>query len=322
LGNMSGRLKVMSVFSYPRSEEETNLILKEDNQNKVLWGLFHSSPIFFTRSILGRYFNYFSGKYLFFMGDWSNARNSTVYQGVAYYPDLLFLLLGLGILFRRKRNPFENFMFFWLVVSPLPAALTRDNISSVRSFTMVIPLVYIIAVGMSGMLGRFDKFSSTHKFILYSLFFILYSLFFVRFLDLYFLHDPLFSSESRLYGYKEMINYLLPQMNGKNKVIITSSFGQPYIFYLFCSKYDPGRYQKNAKLKEDPQGDVGEVERIENIEFRKIYWPDDRGNINSLFVGNEFELPLKDIIGQERINFLKEIKFLNGKTAFRIVKTE
>ena len=117
LGGKSGRIKTMSVFSYPRSETEKEMILDQDNNNQTKYLVFHSSPIFFTRSVLGRYFNYFSGKFLFTMGDWSNPRNSVVYQGVLYYSDLIFLFLGLGILLAKaKKSPLENFFLFWLHV--------------------------------------------------------------------------------------------------------------------------------------------------------------------------------------------------------------
>lgn len=321
-GGKAGRIKVMSLFSYPRSLEETEVIWNQDDYRRFEWGAFHSSPIFFTRSFLGRYFNYFSGKFLFFSGDWSNQRNGVIYQGVIYYLDALFLVLGLGVLFRKKRDSLENLLLYWLVVSPISAALTRDSISSVRSFAMVIPLVFIIAVGVKGFWGQLARQKPLFGYILGSLSVLGYCCLLVRFLDLYFIHDPIFTSKDRLYGYKEMVSYIKPLVDSKNKVIVTTTYGQPYIFYLFYTKYDPAKYQKIANLKEDPYGDVGEVERVDKIEFRKIYWPDDRAFKNSLFVGDEFGLPLQDIVGQEGISFLKEIKFLNGKTAFRIVETE
>ena len=321
-GGMSGRLKVMSLFSYPRSEQETKMIQDQDNHLTLVWDIFHSSPIFFTRSFLGRFFNHFSGKFLFFYGDWSNPRNGVVNHGLFYFIDIVFLLWGMFVLFGKKRSPLENLMLFWLVLAPVPSAVTRDIISSVRSFTMVIPLVYLTAVGINEMISWFGKYPAYIKFTFYFLSFTLYFFLFVRFLDYYFVHNPKLDSKDRLYGYKEAIEVLNSESQGKNKIVMTTKYGQPYIFYLFYTQYDPSRYQKQARLVENPWGDVGQVEKIDNIEFRKIYWPADRGIKNSLFIGDEFDLPLQDIVGQENIYFLKEIKFLDGKTAFRIVETK
>jgi hypothetical protein len=299
------------------------MILKQDNRNNFLYQIFHGAPIFFLRSVLGRYFNHFSGKFLFITGDWSNPRNGTVYQGVLYYVDFLFILLGLAVLLGKNRKPLENFMIYWLLIAPIPSALTRDSISSVRSFTMVIPLVFIIAIGIQSLIDFFRKYSPIVHYSLFIILFISYLFFFVRFLDLYFIHDPKFTSRDRLYGYEQSMEYLVSLLPKKDKVIFTQSYGQPYIFYLFYSKYDPATYQKQARLKENPFGDVGEVERIDKIEFRKIYFPNDRSIPNALIVGDEFDLPTNDIAEEDpKFKFVKQINFLNDKTAFRIVETK
>ena len=81
-------------------------------------------------------------------------------------------------------------------------------------------------------------------------------------------------------------------------------------------------FQEKISFIDNPYGDVGRVDKLDNIEFRSIYFPDDRSNRNTLFVGNEFDLALNDIVGQgDSISFIKEIKFSNNKTAFRLVET-
>lgn len=319
-GGKSGRLKVMSLFSYPRSAEETQKILNQDNQNKAVFTVFHQSPIFFLRSFLGRYFNHFSGKFLFISGDWSNPRNGTVYQGMMYILDVVMLGIGLFYLIAKKRKPLDNFMLYWLIIAPIPSALTRDSISAVRSFSMVIPLVFISSYGIIFLINL-SKRKLTRRLTITLISFI-YLFFLIRYLDLYFVHDPLATSKDRLYGYKQAVSQLLINRKEKEKIIFTNIYGQPYIFYLFYSKYDPRKYQVNANLKENPWGDVGEVTNIDNIEFRKIYFPDDRANKNTLFIGDEFDLPVLDIVDQGNITYIDEIKYLNGKTAFRIVETK
>lgn len=322
IGGKAGRIKVMSIFSYPRSNEKKEMILNQDNQNQLIYRLFHDKPVFFLRSVLERYFNHFSGKFLFVTGDWSNPRNGVIYQGVLYYLDAVFLVLGLAILARKKRSPLENLMILWFLIAPLFSALTRDNISSVRSFTMVIPLVFIIAEGLVAFINFSKKFLPIIRYSLFIILAVVYFFFFVRFLDLYFIHDPKFNSEDRLYGYRQVIKYLLPLVSQKDKVIFTTTYGQPYIYWLFYSKYDPATYQKKVVFKENPYGDVGEVERIDNLEFRKVYFPADRSIPNAFLVDDEFGLPTRDITSdEERFRLIKEITFLNDKVAFRVVET-
>jgi len=321
LEGRGGRLKVMSIFSYPRSPEETQSLISQDKNNKFDWVIFHSSPFYFFRSVLGRYLNHFSGKFLFISGDWSNPRNGILFQGVMYYLDLVFLAAGLIYLARKNRNSLENFMIFWLFFAPVPSALTRDSISSIRSFSMVIPLIFIAGTGAIELFSYLNERKSIFRYGLKLLFVFVYLALFIRLLDLYFIHDKFYNSANRLFGYKEMINFVNSQIVDKNEVVISNKYGQPYIYFLFYSKYDPKSYQKVANLTKNPYGDVGEVERIGKIEFRRVNWPSDRFTRNSLFVGDEFELPVIDIVGQENIYFLKEIKYYNGNTAFRIVET-
>ncbi len=323
LGNKASRLKVMSIFSYPRSPQETQMIKSQDRGNGTSWSLFHQSPVFFFRSVLGRYLNHFSGKFLFFSGDWSNPRNGIAYQGVLYCADAFFLLWGLGVIFSRKRSSLENLMLFWLVLAPLPAALTRDIISSVRSFSLVIPLVFLIGTGLTDFLSFFSRRGKVLQAASTLAVSLTYGFLFVRLLDNYFVHDPIINAKDRLYGYRTMIKAVQTLAAGKDKVVITSKYGQPYIFYLFYTAYDPAKYQKSAKLKENPYGDVGEVERIDNIEFRPVYWPTDRGVANSLFVDDEFGLPAGDLVSpKDEFIIDGEIKYPDGKLAFRIVETK
>lgn len=314
-----GRLKVMSVFSYPRPEREIKQILQEDEANKVYFNLFHSESLAFARGILGRYFNHFSGKFLFFEGDWSSARHSLPYMGVLYYVDFIFLLAGLIYLIKLKFSG-KNFIWYWLLVSPLPAAFSRDAIQSVRAISMLLPLMVIIGCGMY-QIYLWLKEKKKVFCALWTIFFVLSYLWcFAYYLDQYYIHYPNQSSQYWQYGYKDIVNKIYPIRNNYSKIIFTPKYGQPYIYWLFYTKYNPEAYQKQAKLTENPYGDVGQVERIDNIEFRDIYWPADRGLRKSLFVGTKFELPLKDIY-PDQARILDEVKFLNKETAFRVVET-
>lgn len=314
-----GRLEVMSLFSYRRSPEEISQILLQDKGSRFFFNLFHCEWLAFARGILGRYFNHFSGKFLFFEGDWGNQRHSVPYGGVLYYIDFLFLISGLAYLIREK-IPGKNFFWYWLLVTPLPAALSRDAIQAVRSLNMVLPLTIIVASGMY----QVYLWIKQRKFIIhYSLFIILLLIYiwcFIYYLDQYYLHYPVHSSQYWQYGYREVVNFIYPIKDNYSKIIFTQKWGQPYIYWLFYSQYNPEDYQKQAKLTESPYGDVGQVEKIDNIQFRNIYWPSDRSLTKTLFIGNQYELPLRDI-DPNQARTLEEVKFLNGEIAFRIVET-
>lgn len=320
-GETAGRLKVMSVFSYSRPMEVIQQIKKEGGVSESLFfPLFHSEGLSFLRGILGRYFNHLSAKFLFFEGDWSSRRHNTTYFGMMYLASLPFLILGLIITLGRKPKKHDYLFLFWLLMAPVPAAITRDSIQGVRSLPMAVPLVYFEAVGLTVVLEASMKLKKIRT-LLYLFLFSGYLFNVIMYLDLYYIHFPINSAKDWLYGYKDMVGYVAKVQENYQKVVITQKYGQPYIYYLFYNRYPPEMYQKQAYLKENPYGDVGEIEKIDKVEFRNIYWPADRGISKGIFVGDEFELPLHDLVDQEKFQILKEVKFPDGGLAFRIVET-
>lgn len=315
-----GRLKVMSIFSYPRQEGEIQEILKQDNNNQIPFKLFHTEPLALGRGILERYFNHFSGKFLFFEGDWSTPRHNVPYAGVLYYFDFFLLSLGAYWLIRQNSSA-SKFIWFWLLISPLPAALSRDQIQATRSLNMVLPLMVIVGCGLYQIFLCLKD--SKKIFVIFgSVFLVLvYGWNIFYYLDQYYVHYPYQSSQYWQYGYKQLINKIAPIKNNYSQIIMTPKYGQPYIYWLFYTQYNPEIYQQKAQLKENVVGDVGQVERIDNLEFRPVFWPSDRNLPKALLIGDELELPLNEI-DLNKYRILEEIKFLNGKVAFRVVETQ
>ena len=91
----TGRLTVFSIFSYPRPKDYLENMLKENNEKigDLNYLLFHSEALNFKRGILGRYFNHFSGRFLFFEGDYQNPKHSSPNSGMLLLFDLLLLPL-------------------------------------------------------------------------------------------------------------------------------------------------------------------------------------------------------------------------------------
>jgi hypothetical protein len=94
--------------------------------------------------------------------------------------------------------------------------------------------------------------------------------------------------------------------------------GQPYIFTLFYLKVDPKTYQSQAKLQDNVFGDVGKVESFAKFSFTSIYWPKFRDQPNTLFIGDPYELPEKDLTGPSLQKY-GNIYYPNGQLALTIV---
>lgn len=317
------RARVTNVFSYTRSEEEVaEIISQEEVFPNLKFYVFHNEALNKIRWIADRYFNHFSGKFLFFEGDWQSPRHSAPYMGMMYYIEIPFLFAGIGYALAKIKEREKNLFFWWLIAGPVPAAVTRDAVHGLRSYWMVIPLMAFTAMGICVFYSWLKK--RFRRFLLAGIFLVVcgYLFCFILYLDLYYIHFPKKNSAGWNYGMEEVASLIEEGKKKYEKVVVTQEYGQPYIFYLFYTKYPPEDYQPQAYLKEDPWGDVGLVENIDNIEFRNIYWPEDRKCRNYLFIGDEFELPLDDIAKTPGAKILKTIHFLDGKVAYRVVETE
>jgi 4-amino-4-deoxy-L-arabinose transferase-like glycosyltransferase len=260
----ANRLKVVSLFSYPRSAEESQMIINEGGQAN--YQLFYSQPFFFVRNFSYRYFNHFSPRFLTFEGDWQNARHSAPYIGVILYPSLVFLFIGIFFALKQKKiNKLNLFFLFWLILAPIPAALTRDNIQAVRSMSFSIPLVYFIALGI------YSFFQKRKSIFLKLLVVFIYLISFIYYGDLYLNHSIKTNPIDFLYGHKQAINYVTKNKDRFENIFITNYYGQPYIYYLFYSEYSPLKYQQQAKLENDNL-DTGQVKTIDNIYFQTAHF--------------------------------------------------
>ena len=287
-GSNGNRLGVVSLFSYPRSTEETQTIINESN--KLDYDLFYNHIEFFGRNVLLRYFNHFSPRFLAFEGDWQDARNSAPYVGVILYPSLIFLIIGLFFALSRSQIDKINIFFLaWLLAAPIPAALTRDSIQAVRSMSFSIPLIYFASLGLYFIIDKYKNIWL--KFLIFGV----YLLSFIYYGDLYLNHMIKKSPDEWLYGYQQSMKYLIDNQNKFKNIVMSDYYGQAYIFYLFYSNYSPAKYQQQAKLTENSSGDTGKVEKIDNIKFTTPDYNLIKTQPNTLAIFNYNEIYRQDI---------------------------
>lgn len=261
--HQGNRLEVVSLFSYPRNAEEQQQIIKEGGTFD--YQIFHNQLFFFTKNFLTRYFNHFSPQFLLTQGDWQDARHSAPYIGVLLYPSLIFLLIGLfyflstNLFNYSSKSYLSKFFFLWLLLAPIPAALTRDSVQATRIMSFSLPLCYFVALGLNYF---FDKYQNV---IFKIIILFLYLASFIYYGDLYLNHMVKKSPQDWLYGYQQAMEYLIK--NSPNRLTyFTPFYGQPYIYYLFFTKYSPQKYQQQANLI-TTSVDTGTVNKIDGIKF-------------------------------------------------------
>lgn len=318
----TGRLNVFSIFNYPRPKEYLLRMLNEGTERvgDINYYLFHSELLNFIRGIFGRFYNHFSGKFLFFDGDYQNPMHSAPNHGMLLLIDLMLLPIGFVFLLKSKiENPKSKiFVLLWLLLSPLPAILSRDQVQSVRALNMSIPLVIISTFGFYYLyiILKTSKYSR----ILLTTYYLLLTSSYAYFLDSYFVHLPKHNAKYWMYGYKQVVEKVIPVQKYYDRVIFQQSYNQPYIYFLFFQKYDSVEYQKESHFTEGGL-DVGLVRNLDNIEFSNFSWPPAiEANKKTLIIGDPVAIPPD--FSKSDYNLISEIKYPDGiSTAFRIIET-
>ena len=256
------RFAETSAFATLEPVLESNRLIEEDG-NTGLARLIHNRFWHYGKILTQNYLSHFNFSYLFLNGD-DNPRHSIQLVGNLYLLQFPFLFLGIYYLFRKKQW-FLMPLLFWLLLAPLPAALTKAVPHSLRSLPMVIPLAILSGCGAVQLIEVMRKRIKTIVIIYYcliGLLFLILSIEVFRYLFIYHLDYPQNSSKHWQYGYEEVIEYVRENKEKYDQIYITRNLGRPSIYYWFYARTDPRKVQAFNNLVPKDQGEYLEFENI------------------------------------------------------------
>jgi 4-amino-4-deoxy-L-arabinose transferase-like glycosyltransferase len=288
------RLRGTSIFQNV-TPADNNLERKiTDWLNNDHWSVdfFHQNALAYGPTILGNYLIHLRPDFLFLDNYGSKVAHAPNYGLFPIY-DLILIPIGIFALFRKNR------WRAWIIigsvlVAPIPAALTLNLPSSIRTAVMVAPLILISALGLYS-LPRKIKY----------LFVPILTIFLAYYLHMYFVHLPIERADSWYFGYREMAEYSNKVKGRYNRIYISNRLDQPLNFFEFFLNYDPEKY-----LSVDGGRISGGFQESGN-HFGKFYFiQPDLGGIqkkekNVLYVGTPDEFSKDE-------NFLRTISLPNG----------
>ncbi|MGV0024091.1 glycosyltransferase family 39 protein [Phormidesmis priestleyi] len=158
----------------------------------------------------------------------------------------------------------------WLLIAPIPASLTKDYNHVLRMVHMLPVIIPLVILGLVTIAQALSHSQLKKSLILTVLFLGLLNT--ASFTHFYIRKYPEVSKESYQYGIKEFMNYAIENEDKFTKIIVDSKINQPYIYYLFYSKYNP-KLINPADIEPSRK-----VKKISKYEFREI---SDRDLINS-----------------------------------------
>ncbi len=267
--------------------------------------LLHNKAINYGLAFAQNWAEHFWGEFLFLSGD-DIQRNKVPETGAFYLTELIFIAIGLLTIAKNSKN--WSPILWWLVVAPLAAALTFQSPHALRAQNMAIPLTVVSAYGLT------TVFSWTKKNRIF-LYFVTLIIFwgFARYLHMYYVHMAKEYPFSSQYGVKELVAYVAENQDKYQKIWVSDRYDQPYILFLFYSKFSPEKFQSAHSLTARDRFGFSTVRDFDKFHFETVNFDKIRPeNPNALIIGTDEEIPAE-------ANIVKKIYGANGHLYFEVV---
>ncbi len=231
---------------------------------KIANKLLYNFPSAVIRQFGENYFSFFSPDFLFFSGDYV-LRHSTSQFGVLFPILSPFLVYGIFTFFSRASRKTQALLLLWLVVSPVPSAITNDGARYLlRAVTLLPILTYFSALGIVRFRSLFKhKLQPFISVIIFTLIlFSAYSFFFG-----YFHVYPTLSARSYEYGF-DQISDLQVDNNNHPLLVIWQGY-YPNSYFRYYQQTDLDKYF-NYQRKDIRVGESVFYQTFDNLYFS---WP-------------------------------------------------
>lgn len=207
----------------------------------ILTRLFINKYTFSLKLFLDHYLGYFNPSFWFVSGAGSTSYSNLPDFGLVYPFLIIPILVGLYYLLIKKPK-FLYVILLWLLISPIPAALTKDGYHAHRAVLMMGLVEIIAAVGVYYLCQIFGKHTKTILVV-----FLLSSLvslagFFHQWLVVYPINHPYGMAQ----GWGEVSRYLLEIKPGYQQIYLPERLELQHLI-AFYTQYPPLSFQDASK---------------------------------------------------------------------------
>lgn len=281
------------------TQQKTRFSQEIQSNNTLFAQILYNYRIPMSTEILNSYLSHFKFDFLFL----ENAPSRFKMAGTGllhlwYFP---IILIGIIAFTRWSKELTIPQLFSWLIIAPIPAALTWDTPHPIRSQMMVIPLIIFASIGLWVILKNLQRID-INNYNNYSLLTWLVpkvGLITISCIILFTISHTWLTyntnmniefAESWLYGRKEMVkevNELNPQFQ---TVKVSLSLDWAYLWFLWYSDIDPQKYLESGGTK-GGNFDFSE-NQIDKIQFKNFdYTKESQNSTGTLYVGTPKDFP-------------------------------
>jgi prepilin-type processing-associated H-X9-DG protein len=270
--------------------------------------IFDNRRVDYIKTILRGYLVHFSPNWLFITGDLY--RHQAPDMGLLYFWEAPFILIGIFQLIRKKAR--ENIFFIgWVLLAPIAASPTTPVPHAIRTLVFLPSFHVFCAMGLISVFSFLYKRSVKWTIPLTVGIVVIIIGYFIYYVHMYFIHTNIEYSRYWYYGYRQAVEYSEAHKGEYKKIVVSTDLEQPYMFFLFFSKYDPNKYLKQGGTVSGNFDE--EFNHFDKYEFRKINWQNEKRDGSVLYIGTPDE-----IAHGTKAN----IMYLDGSPAIRITDRE
>lgn len=308
------RARGLNIFSHDRQMPSGYLA----EYNGFASSILNSSVFLTTEEFLSLYSAYFSPRNMFNLGDYV-PRSSYPSLATFFSWEFPFYILGLFILIQNKELGELRFLtIVLLLISPLPAAITRDPYTTIRSLPLVIPQVVVIGLGIFTVLSLLKSRAKILGFGILGLA-LFYSI-----LNLYssgIILNEFYRAKDWDSGIKEAADFI--NTTEPNIPVVIDAVNQNFMQFAFFLQTDPQSYQKdNFEVSlDDYYNDMSRIpsHKIGKVIVRQLNWQTDTKKDQYLVADN---IGISDNqIKEHNLTVVKEIFYPDQSIAYRILRT-
>lgn len=240
-----GLIRAEQVNVVDNSTTQTaKFISNQKNLKGVVGKIVFNRRVAYVQEIAQGYLTHFSPNFLFFQGD-GNGRHGARGVGVMYLYSIILILPGLFALTKLEKRT-RLLIIAWILIAPIPAALSVPAPHALRSLNMLPMPQLIITLGFFIV---FVKLKNNQRIIFSFMMGMIIAFFFLRYLYAYYGPSADLTSSQWGDGYKQLTKYVFANENKYQKIVVSGHYWQPYIYFLFYKKYDPALFQKYGSKK-------------------------------------------------------------------------
>ena len=266
-GQATHRFSKISIFADEKLIDEINL--KRDKGGNIE-RIFHNKVTAYGKTFATNYLTAFSPQFLFLSGD-PNPRQGIRSMGELYLIFLPLFLIGIWVGLKDIGKKSSQLVFAWLLISPIPAALTQGGSShATRLFLMLPPLIILVAWGFLYLFQIKNKLLKATCVFLVLLFLVVETMFYFH---QYYIHYSKESWRWWQYGYKETMIYIGQHQNEYDQIFINNTYEPSLVRLLFWTKYEPARFHQEF-TRDEAQENI--LPGFDGFRVDKFYF----GNLN------------------------------------------